>query len=628
MLPFELEWKTEVLERLTTGQRLRKAESDMISLVVSSGPQAGTEFAVDRPSVRLGRGSGSDFVLQDTQASRQHAEISQQGDQYFIRDLGSTNGTFVNGQRVSGLQPLRPGDRIQIGDTNMSCEQFAMAAAPAAATDWEAGLYPEGTQAQPAGGGRSWVTWALAGLIVVLVAAVGVVAFLLLRGDKDEAPSVADVPVAATTVAVVVDATDTSEAPSDVQPTETSIVDLPEVDVSVTVEVPAVPKPTKVPQAQPPAAPPAQVPSVPQGAPLAAGDLEQLPAQVTQLLGDVPPDQLSQVMAQQIQSMPQGDVQAMINSLFPGVALAQLPNVVAASFPGLPPDQIQGLLGMVFPGQNIQMPQVGGPVGGRLALGIWQEAFGGRDLYLANAMGGALTLFVEHGQEPNFSPDGKRMVYYSSGTDRIGLRIINMDKTGDTQVTGSSEDSYPSFSPDGTRIAFYNIGQNSVQVISQCPDCGGWHEEDRREIAKGEYPAWSPVGDQVVYRGCLGGGRCGLIVANADGTNPRQITTHANDAAPRWSPNGGQIVFHSDRDGNWEIYVINTDGSWLRRITNKPQTDVMPIWISDGLRIAFRSDRGGKGGVWVTSGVGGVATKLFDAEMGQTWMFDQMDWTK
>ncbi|MFC2015790.1 FHA domain-containing protein [Chloroflexota bacterium] len=601
----------------------------MISLVVSSGPQAGTEFAVDRPSVRLGRGSGSDFVLQDTQASRQHAEISQQGDQYFIRDLGSTNGTFVNGQRVSGLQPLRPGDRIQIGDTNMSCEQFAMAAAPVAATDWEAGLYPEGTQTQPGAGGRSWVTWALAALIVVLVAAVGVVAFLLLRGDKDEEPAVVVVPSAVTTEGVVAETpVATEEAPSDAQPTETSIVDLPKVDVSVTVEVPAVPEPTKKPKAPAPAAPKAQVPSVPQGAPLAAGDLEGLPPQVKQFLGDVPPDQLSQVMAQQIQGMPQGDVQAMVYALFPGVALAQLPNVVAASFPGLPPEQIQGLLGMVFPGQNIQMPQVGGPVGGRLALGIWKETLGARDLYLANAMGGSPTLFREHAQEPGFSPDGKRLVYYSWQPDATGLRIINVDGTGDTQVTSSSHDSYPSFSPDGTRVAFYNIDQNSVQVISQCPDCGEWHEEDRREITKGEYPAWSPVGDEVVYRGCLGGGRCGLIVANADGTNKRQITTHANDAAPRWSPNGGQIVFHSDRDGNWEVYVINTDGSWLRRITNKPQTDVMPIWISDGLRIAFRSDRGGTGGVWVTTGVGGVATKLFDAEMGQKWMFDQMDWTK
>ncbi|MGD8398615.1 MAG: Tol-Pal system protein TolB, partial [Anaerolineae bacterium] len=103
--------------------------------------------------------------------------------------------------------------------------------------------------------------------------------------------------------------------------------------------------------------------------------------------------------------------------------------------------------------------------------------------------------------------------------------------------------------------------------------------------------------------------------------------THANDAAPRWSPNGGQITFHSDRDGNWEIYVINVDGSWLRRITINPTTDIMPVWSPDGLRIAFRSDRGGQQAVWVTSGIGGPATKLLDAGFEPAYPnLARMDW--
>jgi Tol biopolymer transport system component len=119
------------------------------------------------------------------------------------------------------------------------------------------------------------------------------------------------------------------------------------------------------------------------------------------------------------------------------------------------------------------------------------------------------------------------------------------------------------------------------------------------------------------------------MVANSDGSNPRQITTHANDAAPRWSPNGGQIAFHSDRDGNWEVYVINSDGSWLRRVTLQPATDVMPVWSPDGLRIAFLSDRGGQRGVYVTSGIGGGAFKQFDANYPASvgvWL--KMDWTE
>jgi subtilisin family serine protease len=83
------------------------------------------EFPVDRPSARLGRGSANEIVLEDTQASRQHAEISRQGDQFFVQDLGSTNGTFVNGQRLAPNVPfmLHPGDQVQLADTVLTFEQ-------------------------------------------------------------------------------------------------------------------------------------------------------------------------------------------------------------------------------------------------------------------------------------------------------------------------------------------------------------------------------------------------------------------------------------------------------------------------------------------------------------------------
>jgi Tol biopolymer transport system component len=204
----------------------------------------------------------------------------------------------------------------------------------------------------------------------------------------------------------------------------------------------------------------------------------------------------------------------------------------------------------------------------------------------------------------------------------LGLRLIKTDGSEDMSLTEFWTDYNPFFSRDGTRVLFYNYDHKTLHTINR-------DGTDRRDIGTGEYPSWSPDGSQIVYRGCVGGGKCGLIVANSDGSNPVRITTHANDAAPRWSPNGGQITFHSDRDGNWEIYVINSDGSWLRRVTLNPTTDMNPVWSPDGLRIAFRSDRGGQWGVWATSGVGGGATKLFDADtVGELWKWGQMDWGK
>jgi hypothetical protein len=583
----------------------------------------GTEFPADRPLVRLGRGSGSEVILQDSQASRQHAEISQQGDQVVIRDLGSTNGTYVNDERVIGSRLLRPGDRIRIGDTILAYESgFASAAAPAAATDWEAELWQDEGVSGPAGGGRRSLFWVLGGVIAVLVIALAVVAVLALKKPGTPTPVVLE-PTGATTAAILVapTATATQEpgAQPQAQPSDTPLVDLPTVEVP-TVELQntvAIQATTK-----PPAAPTVKPPAVPSSMPLGPEALEQLPAIVAQAFPGVPNDQLPQAMAAQMQTMSPEELQGMIGALFPGVDPAQLPAVVAASFPEIPQAQIEGLLQMAFPGQSFDIPAMG-PVGGRLAMGIWrsndENDYG---LYLASAMGGQPVLVTEQGSAPSFAPDGQWLVYHSGNPDHLGLRLVKIDASGDTSLTAIWTDYNPFFSPNGQRILFFNYDNQTLHTINR-------DGSDRRDIGKGEYPAWSPNGNQIVYRGCVGGGKCGLIVANADGSNPRQITTHANDAAPRWSPNGGQVVFHSDRDGNWEIYVINVDGSWLRRITTNPTTDMNPVWSPDGLRIAFRSDRGGKWGVWATSGVGGPASKLFDAGFaGDHWQWGQMDWGK
>jgi predicted component of type VI protein secretion system len=594
----------------------------MAKLVIRAGEQMGTEFPADRAVVRMGRGSGSDIILHDSQASRLHAEISQVGGQYVIRDLGSTNGTYVNGERVVGTQPLYPGDQIRIGDTILSYESgFAAASTPATGYDRSADLWADEDVAGPAGGRPRALLWGLAAVIGLLLVALVVTVVLLLKKPAATTPLAVE-PSAVLTPAIIVapTATETPVAGTGplVQPSDTPLVELPTVELQNTVAVPVTVAPVKPPTAKPPTVKP---PAVPSSLPLGPEALEQLPAIVAQAFPGVPADQLPQAMAQQMQSMSPQELQGMIGALFPGVDPAQLPQVVAASFPGIPQPQIESLLQMAFPGQSFNIPEMG-PVGGRLVLGIYDRARDQHDLYLVNALGGQPRLLKEQASEPDFSPDGQWVVYFSWAPDYLGLRLIKTDGSNDTELTTIKEHGYPTFSPDGTRISFYHNVDKILHTINR-------DGSNLRDIGRGEYPAWSPAGDQIVYRGCVGGGKCGLIVANADGSNPRQITTHANDAAPRWSPTGGQITFHSDRDGNWEIYVINADGSWLRRITNDPVTDIMPVWSPDGLRIAFRSDHGGQGAVWVTSGIGGPATKLLDAGFDPTWPeLAQMDWGK
>jgi pSer/pThr/pTyr-binding forkhead associated (FHA) protein len=73
-------------------------------------------------TVLLGRSRGCDLALRSPDASRRHAEIALAGSDWMLRDLDSTNGTFVNGERVTE-RALRPGDRIEIGsDAITFCE--------------------------------------------------------------------------------------------------------------------------------------------------------------------------------------------------------------------------------------------------------------------------------------------------------------------------------------------------------------------------------------------------------------------------------------------------------------------------------------------------------------------------
>lgn len=85
-------------------------------LVMSEGPQPGQTFVLDRDLLAIGRDPTNNIVVNDPQVSRQHARIARQGDLMVIEDVGSTNGTFVNGMRLTSPHTLVNGDMIGLGD--------------------------------------------------------------------------------------------------------------------------------------------------------------------------------------------------------------------------------------------------------------------------------------------------------------------------------------------------------------------------------------------------------------------------------------------------------------------------------------------------------------------------------
>jgi pSer/pThr/pTyr-binding forkhead associated (FHA) protein len=94
--------------------KLRKVPKDRIGLIVIKGPSIGEKFFLNKPELSIGRSSDSDILLDDITVSRHHAIIEIIDGDYVIKDLGSLNGTYLNGKIVNESK-LSSGDRIQIG---------------------------------------------------------------------------------------------------------------------------------------------------------------------------------------------------------------------------------------------------------------------------------------------------------------------------------------------------------------------------------------------------------------------------------------------------------------------------------------------------------------------------------
>lgn len=85
-------------------------------LILQNGMESGTEYSLNKPELFLGRDPVNDIVINDPEVSRRHARLLQAGDSYSIEDLGSTNGTFIRGQRLAAPVTMLPGELITLGE--------------------------------------------------------------------------------------------------------------------------------------------------------------------------------------------------------------------------------------------------------------------------------------------------------------------------------------------------------------------------------------------------------------------------------------------------------------------------------------------------------------------------------
>lgn len=103
--------------------RSARSGSGPTRLVVTEGPLRGTIVPLASSAVLIGRAPSCTLVLDDDYSSSRHARIFPQGGQWFVEDLGSTNGTFVADQRVEAPTPVPTGTPVRVGQSILELQR-------------------------------------------------------------------------------------------------------------------------------------------------------------------------------------------------------------------------------------------------------------------------------------------------------------------------------------------------------------------------------------------------------------------------------------------------------------------------------------------------------------------------
>ena len=176
--------------------------------VVRSGPNAGKAYPLEGAELTVGRDASNPVSINDGEVSRRHAKLTWKGAGYVLEDLGSTNGTFVNGTRLSAPLALKPGDAVSFGEnivliyeatfdanatmvgsakaakTAAPVQQAAPAPAPAPAYSGQVPAGPAPAAAAPKKGGGSRVVLIVIVLVVLCLILACVATLLWVDADK------------------------------------------------------------------------------------------------------------------------------------------------------------------------------------------------------------------------------------------------------------------------------------------------------------------------------------------------------------------------------------------------------------------------------------------------------------
>jgi TolB protein len=214
---------------------------------------------------------------------------------------------------------------------------------------------------------------------------------------------------------------------------------------------------------------------------------------------------------------------------------------------------------------------------------------------------------------PAWSPDGRRIAFYSERDGNAEIYVMNADGSGVTRLTNTSADEgYPAWSPDGRTISFDSDRTGNFDVFAMNAD-GSNVRPLTTHPARDVSATWSPDGSKIVFMSDRESGGFDAYEAAPDPAAPaRRVTRTGSTWFPVFSRDGTALAFHVGRD----VHTLEAAGDDPRRLTTDPENGMYPSWSPDGKRIVFMSWRTGRTELFTMNVDGSDQKKLVTLDKG------------
>jgi Tol biopolymer transport system component len=259
-------------------------------------------------------------------------------------------------------------------------------------------------------------------------------------------------------------------------------------------------------------------------------------------------------------------------------------------------------------GAGVVASMGGATTSGKNGLIVYAQEIGGHSRLFTIRPDGSRSRQLTHSLEatnPDWSPDGKRIVFELERKSTAGITVINADGTGARNLTPKGFQGQPSFSPDGRSIVYERDiaeGNNGVWLMRA-------NGTGLRRITRSPFgccdtdPNFSPNGNTISFVRVKQDERLQAIFSvHRDGSGLRQVTPYSWDVAIKhdWSPDAKLIVLTTNADlvrpgASANLVTVRPDGSGMKKLTNFKGSTVNAFagsFSPDGKKIVFRLERG------------------------------------